>query len=88
MRAIRGGIILPYYSFDIKQIHQKHLGVSAARNSCFDEATADYVMFCDADDMFYNACGLWIIFREIDMGGFDSLISMFVEESRIPVQTR
>ena len=84
MRAIRGGIILPYYSFDIKQIHQKHLGVSAARNSCFDEATADYVMFCDADDMFYNACGLWIIFREIDMGGFDSLISMFVEESRIP----
>ena len=41
-------------------------------------------MFCDADDMFYNACGLWIVFREMDGDGFDSLVSAFVEESRIP----
>ena len=40
-------------------------------------------MFCDADDMFYNACGLWIIFREMEVG-FDSLVSVFVEESRHP----
>lgn len=40
-------------------------------------------MFCDADDMFYNACGLYIIFREIENGGFDSLVSAFVEETRI-----
>ena len=73
-----------YYPFEIKQIWQEHKGVSAARNACLDEATADYVMFCDADDMFYNACGLWIIFREIENGGFDSLGSMFIEESRIP----
>ena len=39
-------------------------------------------MFCDADDMFYNACGLYIIFREIENGSFDSLVSVFIEESR------
>ena len=41
-------------------------------------------MFCDADDMFYNACGLWIIFREISLGVFDSMTSVFIEESRLP----
>lgn len=75
---------LPYYPFDIKQVRQEHKGVSAARNTCLDNATADYVMFCDIDDMFYNACGLWILFREIDMGVFDSLVSCFIEETRIP----
>jgi hypothetical protein len=40
-------------------------------------------MFCDADDMFYNACGLWIIFREMKTG-FDSIVSCFVEETHHP----
>lgn len=72
------------YPFKIKYIKAEHKGVSATRNRCLDEATAEYVMFCDADDMFYNACGLYIIFREINNGGFDSLMSVFVEESRHP----
>jgi len=37
-------------------------------------------MFCDADDMFYNACGLYILFREINKEEFDTLASVFVEE--------
>ena len=76
-------LIQRQYPFQIKQIRQEHKGVSAARNACLDAAKADYVMFCDADDMFCNACGLWIIFREME-AGFDSLVSMFVEESRDP----
>jgi glycosyltransferase involved in cell wall biosynthesis len=72
------------YSFPIKYHLNEHKGVSATRNACLDKATADYVMFCDADDMFYNACGLYIIFREMDNGGFDSLVSAFIEESRDP----
>ena len=72
------------YPFSIKYIKAPHRGVSATRNAALDAATADYVMFCDADDMFYNACGLWIIFREINNGGFDGLISVFVEETRHP----
>lgn len=72
------------YSFEIEYHLNEHKGVSATRNACLDYATADYVMFCDADDMFYNACGLYIVFREIDSGGFDSLVSAFIEETRIP----
>lgn len=72
------------YPYKIEYYLNEHKGVSATRNACLDHAVADYVMFCDADDMFYNMCGLWIIFREIDNGGFDSLTSVFVEETKIP----
>ena len=33
--------------------------------------------------MFYNACGLWILFREMETG-FDSFVSAFTEETRHP----
>lgn len=72
------------YPFDVTYILAPHQGVSATRNVCLDHAAADYVMFCDADDMFSNVCGLWILFREIDNGGFDSFVSVFMEESRMP----
>lgn len=72
------------YPFEIRQIRQAHKGVSAARNACLDAATADYVMFCDADDMFCDVCGLYIIGREMDNGGFDTFVSKFREETRTP----
>lgn len=72
------------YPFKIDYYLAEHRGVSATRNACLDNATADYVMFCDADDMFFNACGLYLLFKEIDNGGFDSLTSVFVEETRHP----
>ena len=75
---------LARYSYTIEYYLNEHKGVSATRNACLDHATADYVMFCDADDMFYNACGLYIIFREMENEGFDSLVSAFIEESRHP----
>lgn len=75
---------LSRYTFPVEYHLHEHAGVSATRNACLDYATADYVMFCDADDMFYNACGLYIVFREIENGGFDSLVSAFVEETRDP----
>lgn len=72
------------YPFNIEYyMMHNHGGVSAARNFALDKATADYVMFCDADDMFLNACGLYIIFREMKEG-FDTLVSSFIEESRHP----
>ena len=76
--------LLGSYPYRIEYLKEPHRGVSGTRNACFEHATADYVMFCDADDMFYNACGMWIIFREIANGGFDSLVSVFVEETRNP----
>lgn len=71
------------YPFSVEYYKEPHRGVSATRNACLDHATADYVMFCDADDMFSNVCGLWILFREMQTG-FDSLISLFIEETRTP----
>ena len=78
--------LLNGYPFEIQYHLEPHRGVSGTRNACLDYATADYVMFCDADDMMFNACGLYIIFREIENGGFDSLVSAFVEESKHPVE--
>ena len=74
--------LLERYSYPIEYYFKEPGGVSAARNAALDYATADYVMFCDADDMFYNACGLYIIFQEINDKGFDSLVSAFIEETR------
>ena len=76
--------LLNNYPYKIKYYKEPHRGVSGTRNACLDHATADYVMFCDADDMFYNVCGLFLVFREMAGEGFDSLVSMFVEESKDP----
>jgi len=73
------------YPYEVQYIKSSHMGVSATRNVALDNATADYVMFCDADDMFYNACGFYIIFREMSGAGFNALMSVFVEEGRDPV---
>ena len=70
------------YPFDIQYFCNEHRGVSATRNACLDRSEAEYVMFCDADDMFMNACGLWMLFREMKQG-FDSLASVFIEETRV-----
>lgn len=70
------------YPFKVSYYKESHKGVSATRNACLDHSTADYVMFCDADDMFCNMCGLWILFREMNLG-FDTLVSTFVEETRV-----
>lgn len=75
--------LLSSYPYKIKYYKEPHRGVSGTRNACLDHAKADYVMFCDADDMFCNVCGLFVIFREITVG-FDVLISMFIEETRTP----
>ena len=71
------------YPYQITHVHAEKGGVSATRNYALDHATADYVMFCDADDMFCHACGLYIIMNEIAIG-FDTITSVFIEETRHP----
>lgn len=71
------------YPFEIVQTSIPKGGVSSARNGALDASTADYVMFCDIDDMFCHACALYIIFQEIAVG-FDTLTSVFIEETRHP----
>lgn len=71
------------YPFQIRQLECDHKGVSATRNAALDATEADYVMFCDADDMLFHACGLWMVFNEM-RDGFDAFSSTFVEETRTP----
>ena len=68
------------FPYHIDYILAPHGGVSKTRNTALDFATADYVMFCDADDMFLNNAGLYLIFNEIEKGEFNALISRFSEE--------
>jgi len=75
--------LLNSYPFKVTYFKNEHKGVSGTRQKALDLSTADYVMFCDADDMFFNMCGLWIVFREMQIG-FDSLTSVFVEETKAP----
>lgn len=72
------------YPFEIKQFSIPEKGVSAARNALLDASTAEYIMYCDADDMFFNACGLYIVLQGIKQWHFDSLTSCFTEETRMP----
>jgi len=71
------------YPFDIKYSQIEHAGVSATRNYCLDNCGGEYVMFCDADDMFFNACGLWMVLNELKKNSIDYYSSMFIEESRV-----
>ena len=74
---------LKSYPFKIKYIKNKHLGVSGTRQKALDSSKADYVMFCDADDMFCNVCGIWTIFRAMKNSEFDTLVSTFLEQAKL-----
>lgn len=77
-------ILDPYflnkYPFKIDYIRAEHKGVSATRNRALKEATADYVMFCDADDMFYHTLGIQLILKEVETKKPDCIYSTFIEE--------
>ncbi len=77
---------LDRYDYEIKYVKAAHKGISGARNEGIDNSDAEYIMFCDDDDMFCSAFGLFIIFERIneidDEGnrGFDVLVPVFKEE--------
>ena len=72
-----------YPTLNVKQIVRGgNGGISTARNTGILNATADYIMFCDCDDMFYSAFGLFTIFHEMEEQSFDCLAFTFIEEGR------
>ena len=71
------------YPFRIQHLRKPHGGVSAARNYGMDHADAEYIMFCDADDMFCHACGFRVLFDQF-VKGFDTMVTEFIEETRVP----
>lgn len=74
--------LLGSYPYSIEYHLEPHRGVSGTRNACLDYSTAEYVMFCDSDDMFFNACGLWVVLRDLADNDVDTFVSNFLEETR------
>ena len=72
--------LIQSYPYKIEYHKDEHRGVSGTRNALMDYAEADYVMFCDADDMFFNMYGMRFIFNEIEKNKFDMYTSAFFEE--------
>jgi len=79
--ALRG------YHFAIVNRAIEHAGVSAARNHGIDYSTADWVMFCDFDDMFasiYALRNIITLLKKDEIEQIDMLWSPFyVENSHI-----
>ena len=50
------------YPYEIHQLSIPHGGVSRARNAGLEVSDADWVMFCDFDDMFSSVFSLHLIF--------------------------
>ena len=71
--------VFKQYSFNIEYHKEPHKGISGTRNACLNYATAEYIMFCDADDMFLHNCALSLIINKI-YEGFDILYSYFLNE--------
>ena len=67
------------FSFPIRYLHFEHSGIAGCRQNLLNTADAEYVMFCDADDMFLSNIGINTIFRYMEQG-FDAFTSEFCEE--------
>ena len=81
-----GGKSIPISSFEglpfTTVYHEgEHLGVSETRNRLLDLSDGDYLMCCDADDMFTDMFGLSYIFKAM-IKGFDVFNAAFYEEGR------
>lgn len=67
--------------FPVIQSKRKHAGVSAARNFGMDMAKADWITFCDCDDMFSTVYALKFVFDVLDTESYDLLWNEFIMES-------
>lgn len=76
--------LLESYNFDINYYLEPHRGISGTRAALYERSNAEYVMWCDSDDMFLNNCGLHIILSYIKDRGFDVLHGRFVEQCILP----
>lgn len=71
--------ILNSHPYSIQYKRYDHSGPAGTRQHLFDDSSAEYIMYCDADDMFLSVLGLYTIFSYIHKG-FDALITGFMEE--------
>lgn len=68
------------YSFKIDYYVEEWSDTSGCRQHCFDHAEADYVMYCDSDDLFFRATALLDIFNLIVQKRPDVITSQFLSD--------
>ena len=69
--------------FRIHYVKHGKKGVALNRQELLKNATGKYVMFCDADDSFYQVNALYLIIKQIE-ADFKVLVSCFFEEVYLP----
>lgn len=74
------GAFLDGFGLDLEYRYLRHAGVCATRNALLDAATADYIMFCDADDCFTAPDGLLSLMAVARDTGADVIGSPYIAE--------
>ena len=69
--------------YTVEQITIPHGGISAARNAGIKAATAEWIAFCDFDDMYANAYALRDVLNVLPATGYDMLWTEFISEDRM-----
>lgn len=69
--------------YAVKQISIPHAGVSAARNAGIRASDAEWIMFCDFDDMFASVYALRDIMTVLPAPGFDMLWCEIYSEDKL-----
>lgn len=72
-------VFLDSFHLPIRYLSFEHAELAGCRANLFDVSSAEYVMWCDADDMFLSNLGLHTILTMAEKG-FDALYSEFYEE--------
>lgn len=70
------------YPYEVRQITIPHGGVSAARNAGIEAAEADWIAFCDFDDMFAHVYSLREYLDVLPDENHDMLWTSFFAEDR------
>ena len=69
--------------YQVEQICIEHGGVSAARNAGIDHSTAEWLCFCDFDDMFADVYALRNVLNVLPAEKYDMLWAEFYAENKV-----
>lgn len=68
------------YRFPIKYYVKQHVGASDTREFGTRVATADYIMYCDCDDLFNSCDAIWRILQNIENNDADLICSSYIRD--------
>ena len=68
------------YSYSVKVITIDHKGPATARNVALKNSSADWIMFCDFDDLFTDVCSLKMVMELFPVTDYDLFWGKMVNE--------